>query len=136
VESVKMDNLIASTWAIEFSEKELEPVASKIAIALTPEGSNTIAPSFKAREATLGTPEIIITIVVSAAVKAVVTAGLHAIQRELEGQLGGASDKRIQFIIKGSEGEKKRFPKSLRDIGADALREFIDQVITAVNRMS
>ena len=96
-------------WRIEFTQQDIGPTASMIAEDLRKAGVTTGSATYKPpSEATLGTPEIIITIIVAAAAKALVVSGLHALEQALEGQISGQADRRAQIILIGPAEAKQR----------------------------
>lgn len=124
------------TWRIEFTQEGLRPVASKLAEDLQRGGVATVEPVYKPpHDATLGTPEIIVTIMVTAAAKALIVSGLHAIEHALEKQIDPDVDRRAQIILSGPTTPKRRFPISLQNIGKDALKEFISQIVSVVDQL-
>jgi hypothetical protein len=109
-------------WRVEFTDPTLQQTAATIVDGLRTVGAS-VGPAKRkpAQDATLGTPEIIITIVVTAAAKAIIVAGLQAIERILEGHLRDPLEKRAQVILNGPGHERQRFPVSLQKIGKEAL---------------
>jgi hypothetical protein len=86
-------------------------------------------------EATLGTPEVIMTIVVTSATRAIVVAGLNLLGKYLEHRIGaGAEDKRVQIILVGESQTPRRFPLGLRSATVDAVNEFIARVKAAMEK--
>jgi hypothetical protein len=123
-------------WHIEFTQQDLGPAASALADDLRKAGVPTDTPIYKPpREATLGTPEILVTIILTATAKALVIAGLHALQKVLEKQIDGKADRRAQIILMHRNNTKRRFPVSLKNITKEALKEFIDQIVSEVNQV-
>ncbi len=123
-------------WHIEFTQDELGPVASVLAEDLRKAGVPTDTPVYKPPgEATLGTPEILVTILVTVTAKALVIAGLHALEKVLERQIDGKTDRRAQIILTRRDKGKQRFPISLKNITKDALKEFISQIVSEVNHI-
>src|SRR5712692_9229132 len=128
--------LADGAWHIEFTQNELGPVASALAEDLHKAGVPTDMPVYKPPgEATLGTPEILVTILVTASAKALVIAGLHALEKVLEKQIDGKTDRRAQIILTSRDKAKQRFPVSLKNITKDALKEFISQIVSEVNHV-
>jgi hypothetical protein len=128
--------LADQTWYIEFTQEEIGPIAATIAEDLQKADVATVIPTYKPpREATLGTPEIIVTIVVTAAAKALIVAGLHALEKTLEKQIDHKNDRRAQIIVTSPTKSKQRFPVSLKNITKDALKEFMSQVVSVVNQV-
>jgi hypothetical protein len=129
---------VSGGWRIEFNDERVASAASMIADDLGRAGVRTDPAALRRpRDATLGTPEIIITILVTAAAKAVIVAGLRAVERTLERQLGDDHPKRAQIVLVNSAhqpGDERRFPISLRGIGKDALKGFFDDVVSAVDK--
>ncbi|SRR5258706_1283215 len=122
-------------WRVEFSDAALQPAAESIVNELHAAGTDVGPAALKPHEATYGTPEIIITVIVTAAAKAVIVAGIRTIQHVLEQHLQEKADKRAQVVLESADGEKKRFPISLRGLGRDALKEFTDEIIAAVGKL-
>ncbi len=128
--------LADGAWRIEFTQDELGPVASVLAEDLRKAGVPADTPVYEPPgEATLGTPEILVTILVTATAKAVVIAGLHALEKVLEKQIDGKTDRRAQIILTRRDKPKQRFPISLKNITKDALKEFISQIVSEVNHV-
>jgi hypothetical protein len=123
-------------WRIEFTKQDLGPDASALAEDLHRAGVPVNTPAYKPpQEATLGTPEILVTILLTATARALVIAGLHALQKALEKQIDGKADRRAQVILVRHDNNKRRFPMSLKNITKEALKEFIDQIVSEVNRV-
>lgn len=123
-------------WRIEYSDATISELAGGISQELRALHIAVGEPAYKRpRNATLGTPEVIITILVTAATKAVIISGLHALQRYLEARVGSAEEKRLQVVLAGPDESKKRFPISLRQIGSDAVKEFISRIATSIDKL-
>jgi len=127
------------SWRVDFTDQRMGSTAASIVDALTQAGVAT-GPAILTheRDATLGIPEILITIAVTSAAKAVIVTGLHALQRALEQNLDNRMAKRAQVILvdpKQETGGKQRFAINLYGIGKEALKEFVDRIVAAVNAM-
>lgn len=111
------------------------PVAKSMSEALqTVSGAEDVSVQKKAVAATLGTPEILITIVVTAAAKAVVISGLHALEASLERLIDRDKDRRTQIILTDeASARRERFPISLRGVSKDAVKEFVKRVESAIS---
>jgi hypothetical protein len=126
----------AVRWNIQFTDPALAPTAGAIVDELHHDGDAVAPAAYKRpREAELGTPEIIITVLVTAAAKAVIIAGIRAIERVLAQHLEDKTDKRAQVVLESEDGEKIRHPVSLKGLGRDALKQFIDDVIAEVGKL-
>ena len=122
------------SWTIEYTQEDLRPIAVSVADTLRNAGATETKPVYKRPgEATLGTPEIIITIVVTAAAKALIVAGLHALEKTLQDQIDRKTERRAQVILAGKNKPKRRFPISLASISKEAVKDFISQIVSAVN---
>jgi hypothetical protein len=127
------DNAAELTWRLDYTDPSLEPLASGIADGLQGAQIPVPPPVYKEpTEATLGAPEVIITILVSAAVKSVVITSLHVIQRYLESKLDERATGRIQIVLPRSGLPSKRFPLDIKSLSRETLRELISQVTDGV----
>ena len=123
-------------WQIEYSDASVKPMASTIATDLQNSGVLASMPTYKPpRDPTLGTPEVIITILVTAAAKAIIVSGLHALERYLQTQADSRDDRRVHVILVGTQQAKQHFPISLQEVGKDALKEFVSDIASAVNKL-
>lgn len=126
-------------WSIEFTD---DAVAS-LAHSLSDDLAQARVPAGRARfqppeDATLGTPEIIVTIAVTAAAKSLIVAGLTVLRRRLEAQPEDGSDRRVQIVLTDpvqAASRPKRFPINLRGVGKDTLKAFIDQIVSVVEKL-
>jgi hypothetical protein len=123
------------SWNLEYTDKKVGSLADDIAAELLTEGIPATTAYRQPGSATLGTPEVIITIIVTMAAKAAVVAGLRAIQNTFERHLGGDGDRRTRIILIGETGQRRQFPISLRGLGRDAVKEFITGVINVVEKL-
>jgi hypothetical protein len=114
---------------IQFTDAEAEPLAAEIAAGLKEAGVETTPAYDPPAQATYGTPEVILTIAVAAVAKAVVVAGLRALERRLKQSKTKDHDRRIQIVINSPGKPRKRFPFSLHDVTDDTIHEFISGVI-------
>jgi len=82
----------------------------------------------------LGTPEIIITILVTAAVKALSTTALKYLEDYLRERAGGkGQDLRIQVVVKHSESHhRKKFLLNLRQSTTEAAISFSENIRQAI----
>jgi hypothetical protein len=126
----------AARFRVEFTDASLQPAAAAIVDELSAAGGGVTRAALKRpRDATLGTPEIIITVLVTAAAKAVIVAGIRAIQRVLAQHMEEKEDKRAQIVLENPDGKKQRFPISLRGIGKEALKQFTDDIVAAIGKL-
>ena len=87
-------------------------------------------------DARLGTPEILLTIVVTAAAKAVVSTGLTYLEQYLLRQVElPTGERRLQVVVKTDSGGVKRFPLGLRAASADVIKAFIGNVRAHVEKL-
>ena len=125
-----------SGFHVVFTDPGLQPAATSIVDELQATGTNVAPPELKRpSDATLGTPEIIITIIITAAAKAVIVTGIRAIQRVLEQHLDDKTEKRAQVVLQTADGQKEKFPISLKGLGKEALHEFMNDIIGVVGKM-
>jgi len=127
-----VDQVIHSGCGIQFTDVEVEPLATELAAGFKEAGMETTPAYTPPGEATFGTPEVILTIAVAAVAKAVIISALHAIERRLKKSKASDHDQRIQIVIDNPGKLKKRFPFSLYDVGDEAIDEFVSGVIDFV----
>jgi hypothetical protein len=120
---------------IEYDDPGAGPVAEGIAASLEQAGAGSSAPEYQPpQDATYGTPEIILTIVVTAAAKAVIVSGLHALERFLENQIAVPDDRRVRVALKAPGRRSNHSSISLRQAGKEALHSFVSDLVSAVEK--
>src|SRR5260370_10099955 len=84
-------------WRIEYNDVSVKPMAVTIATDLR-EAGLTSNPTYKApRDPTLGTREGIITILVTAAAKALIVSGWYGLDRHLQSQIDPTEGRRVHL---------------------------------------
>jgi len=125
------------TWIIEYTDTRLESFAAELAVDLRAAQIDVPDPEQRPpSEATLGAPEIVITILVTAAVKSVVVAGLHALQRYLESTIDSHEGRLLQVVLPRPGLTSKRFPVDTKHMAREAIAEFVSEIIEAVQSIS
>jgi len=120
-------------WRIEYTG---EPeAAAEIAVAFGKANVPVSTPEPKSVEARLGTPEVILTIIATAALKATIKAGLDALKQYLELRAGANDGKRIQVIVQRPNDSTKRFGLSLKNLGLETITEFITDISAVVEHI-
>jgi hypothetical protein len=121
---------------ITFTDPKAEELARGLYRTLGSSGLVISAPAHEPpADALLGTPEVIVTLFLATAGRAVLLASLGALEKYLETKIADEGSKRIQIILVGHEEElPKRFPISLRGISSDALHIFITRLRTAIEK--
>jgi hypothetical protein len=120
-------------YRVQYTGPEAELLAEQIAAGLKEAGVNTTPLHKPPSRASFVAAEVILTIVATAAAKAVVIAALRAIGRRLkQSKTAGIGEQRLQIVLDKPGEPKKRFPFSLQDAAGDAVDEFISGVIDAV----
>ena len=117
---------------IQYTDLDAKPLSDELAAGLKEAGVETTPASMIPVEATFGTPEVILTIVATAAAKAVFIATLRAVERHLKQSKETCGNRRIQIVIDNPGRSKKRFPFSLQGATGDAIEEFVSSVIDSV----
>lgn len=133
-----MPNDIGLIWRITVESKSLAKEADALGDRLRATGacvaSTQVVP---ANRATLATPEIIVTIIAIKAAKAVIVAGLHAIERALTDRSQkqkGALRTRI-VLLDERTGDADHFPFDANAIGEEAVHRFISDIIKVVEKL-
>jgi hypothetical protein len=119
-------------WTIQFTDDEVKPLASELAEALKDAGVEVPPQHKPPTVGSYGTPEVILTIVATAAAKALVVAALHAIERRLKQWKTASQDQRVQIVVDRPGELRKRFPFSLQEAGEDAIQEFVSSILDSV----
>jgi hypothetical protein len=127
-----VEAVVPCAFSIQFTDGEVQPLASEMAAGLKETGMETKTVYTPPEQETYGTPEVILTIAVAAVAKAVVISALHAIERRLKLAKSTGRDQRIQIVIDASGKDKKRFLFSLQDVADEAIDEFVSGVIDFV----
>jgi|SRR5947209_5781054 len=118
---------------VQYTGPEAEPLAEEIAAGLREAGVNTKPLHKPSSHGSFVTAEVVLTIVATAAAKAVIIAALRAIGRRLkQSKTSGTAEQRLQIVLDKPGEPKKRFPFSLQDAASEAVDEFISGVIDAV----
>jgi hypothetical protein len=123
---------------VQFNDERLEPLASIIVNELNGAGLAAGPPRLNSdSEPTLGMAQIVITLVATAATKAIVVASLRSIQRALESHLSDSPSRAQVVLIDDSDTEKntRRFPINLRGLAKETLGAFVDNIVKVVNAL-
>jgi hypothetical protein len=129
--------LTTAVWQIDYDDSSVEPIASGMAAGLSKStaASQLIAKYEPPQDGTYGTPEVILTIVATAAAKAIIVSGLHALESYLQTQSGAPQDRRVRVILKTPNKRAKHSAISLQQLGTDAIKEFVSDIIAAVEKL-
>ena len=122
-------------WRIDFTDQRLAAAAQSVAEEVGAAGVPVASPNLEPpKTGTLGTPEIIITIVVTTVGKALIDAGLEALRKALEDYLDRPDASRAQVVLSMPDNSKQRFPIDLRKAGKAFVDTFISQIKSTVDK--
>jgi hypothetical protein len=122
---------------IVFTDEKVKDFAMELHSCLKSAGISMTEPEFRPpSEAFLGTPEVIVTIVVTSAVRALLISGLGVLEKYLEAKVAeNDKGKRFQIILVGLTEPPQRFPLGLRSATLDVIHSFIAKVKVAIEKL-
>lgn len=131
-----MPETMARLSTVVFSDQKLEPFAEELRSCVESAGLPIENAAYEPpAEALLGAPEVIMTIVVTSAARAIAVASLDLLGKYLEHKIGADSeDKRVQIVLVGASQPPKRFPLGLRSATVEAVHGFIARIKAAVEK--
>ena len=119
--------------SILYSSHTAQPLAEQIAAGLREAGVNATPFHTPPSRASFAAAEVILTIVATAAAKAVIIAAIRAIGRRLkQSKTASTGEERLQIVLEKPGEPKRRFPFSLQEATDDAVEEFISSVVDSV----
>lgn len=128
-----VETQLQSSASITFSDPKAEVFARDLFATLESAGVDARDPELKAPEdALLGTAEVLLTLFIASASRAVLLAALDPLQKYLENKIAERNSTRVQIILIGHEDLPKRFPLSLRGTTTDVLHTFIAKLRIAL----
>jgi hypothetical protein len=100
--------------------------------ALRDQGLSIPPPAVLQDDAALGATEIIITIIATAATRALISVALHQIEKYVAGKILEPID--MQVLVKGPEGTTNQtFPLRLRNATVAVIHSFFDNIEKAIS---
>lgn len=127
---------VQSSASIIFSDPNTESFARDLYATLESAGVEAKAPELKPpEEALLGIGEVLLTMFIASASRAVLLAALDPLEKYLEQKIADRDNTRVQIILVGHEDLPRRFPLSLRGITTDVLHTFIAKLRVALEAM-
>ena len=123
------DIQVQSPASITFSDPKAEEFARELSATLESAGVDAGTPELKPPEdALLGTAEVLLTLAIVTASRAVLLASLDPLEKYLAKKIADRDSTRIQIILTDHEDLPKRFPLSLRGTTTDVLHTFIEKL--------
>lgn len=102
-------NMMEAPWRVEYTDESVHALAEQMGRIAAGHGGLADEPRRVAEEATLGTPTVILTIMVTSLSKVMVTAGLRMLQQELKDRVGSkdAENLEVELLDEGAKRRKK-----------------------------
>ena len=96
-------------WRVEYTDESVHTLADEMARIATDNGGLAGEPTRAESEATLGTPTVVLTILVTTLSKVVVVAGLRMLQQELKDRVApkDAENLEVELLDEGAKRRKK-----------------------------
>ena len=127
------ENQPNSSASITFSDPKAEEFARDLFATLESAGVDAGDPELKPPDdALLGTEEVLLTLFIASASRAVLLAALDPLEKYLENKIAERNNTRIQIIVVGNEDLPKRYPLSLRGTTTNVLHTFIAKLKIAL----
>ena len=127
---------VQASALITFSDPRAEEFARDLHATLDSSGVDAKAPELKPPEdALLGTGEVLLTLFIASATRAVVLAALDPLEKYLAKKIADRDNTRVQIILPAGVELPKRFGFSLRGATTDGLHIFISKLRVALEAM-